>query len=82
MRNQSRKTFVKVNVIQGAQAVQAQKDRLKRDEFIGEIKHARIEVQYAMETEYPPTKPENAAVRRMFDLSANRPCNAVKRTSA
>ncbi len=78
----SRKTFVDVNVNQGAQTVQAQKDRLKRDEFIGEIKDARIEIQYAMEAEFPPTKPENAAVRRLFDLPANRPFNAVKRRSA
>jgi len=78
----SRKSYVEVNVTQGTQEVQAQKDRIKRDEFIDEIKDARIEIQYAIEAEYPPTKPENAAVRQLFDLPANRPFNAIKRQSA
>ena len=78
----SRKTYVDVNVAQGAQEVQAQQDRIKRDDFINEIKDARIEIQYAIDAEYPPTKAENAAVRRLFDLPANRPFNAIKRKSA
>jgi hypothetical protein len=78
----NRRAYVGINVTQGTQGLDAEREQDKRDQFVEDLKDARVEIQYAIDAEYPPTKPEHAAVRRLFDLPANRPFNAIKRRSA
>jgi hypothetical protein len=80
--DEHRKAYVGVNVTQGSTDAQAEAERLKRDQQIEAIKDTRIEIQYVIDGEFPPGDPASAAVRREFDLPANRPFNAVRRNAA
>ena len=71
--------YVQANATQGSQDSQAMAERLKRNYQIESIKDRRIAIQYAIDGAYPYTDPQNAPVRSEFELSPNRPFNAVKR---
>jgi hypothetical protein len=77
-----RKAYVGANVTQGATGSKAQDERIKRDQQIEAIKDERIELQYVIDGEFAPGDPANVATRGEFDLSPNRPFNALKRKAA
>jgi hypothetical protein len=80
--DEHRSAYIGVDVLQSSQDAKAQKERMARDKLIEEINDERIELQYVIESEFPSSNPDNAAVRRQFDLPPTRPFNAIKRKSS
>ena len=70
------------SVTQNKTEAEAEKERFKRDQQIEDIKDERIAIQYVIDGAFGPGDPANAAARREFGLSPNRPFNAVRRQSA
>ena len=77
-----RANYVNADVSQGSADANSEAAHTERNKQIEEIKDERVELQYVIDGEFPPGDPASAAVRRQFDLPANRPFNAIRRKAA